>query len=108
MLTALLRSTSSSATACRGAFELQQCVRCLPMQSEYSSRARGMLTGHRACTSGPGGFGSCDSQESHGLAGKGNLDPNIVSVSLLVDTLQLMKKFEVLSSSLLYLRSSRA
>lgn len=99
-----LRSTSASATAFRSVLE-QQSFHNVAVQSARSSRAWGMLTGHtawaRTCTSGTAaGAHSNDTQREQGFTGHRNLDPNVVSVSLLVDTLQLMKKLEVQASPL--------
>lgn len=56
-------------------------------------------------SAGTGGYNDSERNKTlKALREQGNLDPNIVAVSLLVDTLQLMKKFEVSCSRAIWSR----
>jgi hypothetical protein len=84
---------------------LEQCSRCLQVHSADFFLARAFDTRgwhQRVFSSETVGLGN-DREAKQETKLAGTVDPNIVSVSLLVDTLVLMKKLEVQS-----LRSSEA
>lgn len=96
---ALLRSVASSlrrsAAAVSDVHTLRQGWYNIPAHwPEYALDLRRTATSQiRASSSGNDGVGKSNGQErDQGCTG--NVEPNIVAASLLVDTLQLMKKFE--------------
>jgi hypothetical protein len=98
MLGSALRR-SASIVAGKDVLALEQYSRCLQVHSVecFRGRAFGMPAWHqRMYSSETPGLGNERGPEQDKKF-LGNVDPNIVSVTLLVDTLELMKKFEVQS-----------
>lgn len=103
MLRSVASSLRRSAAAVSDVHTLRQGLYNIPAHSpEYALDLRDTATSQgRASSSGNDGVGKSNGQERD-QGSTGNVEPNIVAASLLVDTLQLMKKFEVGCLSCIY------